>query len=144
MADEILSNISVQRRTAASPEAYESLENPAGGVTVGETAPLVDVTNFEDTSRRYIAGLADGDEFSVECNATHASSPSVQQSWIALKGQTEHMRIINRNTRVSPNTLRYYNFDAVFLGWSLQPEIGGADKLTFNFKISGGITRSNG
>lgn len=141
MANEILSNISVQRRLATSPETYESLENPAGSPTVGETIPLSDVTNLEDTSRRYIAGLADGDEFSVECFSVH-TSPSVQQAWVALKGTTQHMRIINRNTRVSPNTLRYYNFDAVFLGWSLQSAVGEPDRLVFSFKISGGVAVS--
>ena len=142
MANEILSNISFQLvNTTTSPVTYSSVENPAGGITVGETAPIVRVTNFEDTSERYISGLADGDEFSVECMATHAS-PSVQQQFIALKGLTRTVRVVNRDTSVSPNTLRYYEFDCVFLGWSLQPELGGPDKITFNFKISGGITRT--
>lgn len=144
MANEILSNIAVQLKdTTVSPNTYSNLENPSGGITVGQTAPLVRVTNFQDLSERYIAGLADGVEFSVECMATHAS-PSVQQEFIALNKLTRTLRIVNTDTSVSPNTIRYYEFQAVFLSWSLQPELGGPDKLNFTFKISGDITRSQG
>lgn len=144
MANEMLSNIIVQRlNTAASPNSYQTLENPMSGVTVGQTQPLVDVTNLSDTARRYISGLEDGDEFSIECAATHAS-PSVQQLFISLNGTTQTLRITSTRTEVSPNTIRYYSFEAVFLGWSLTPSVGEADKLTFNFKISGAITRTQG
>lgn len=136
-----LSNIKVDLVGTASPIVYSELEEVNGGVNVGETAPLVDVSHLQSTSREYIAGLADGSEFSLECNAT-MSSPSVQQQFIALKGQTRSLRITAAKTDVSPNVNRTYTFSAVFLGWNLSPAVGEADKLTFNFKISGGITRA--
>lgn len=135
-----LSNIKVELYNDDSPETFSELEEVTGGVTVGETAPLVDVTHMQSTSREYISGLADGDEFSIECNATMAS-PSVQQRFIALKGLTKTLRVTATNTSVSPNTQRTYRFSAVFLGWGLTPAVGEADKLNFTFKISGGITR---
>lgn len=137
-----ISNIKVELQdTTTSPISYDELEEVVSGVTVGETAPLVDVTHFQSTSREYISGLADGDEFSLECNAVTAS-PAVQQAFIALKGETRTLRITATNTRVSPNVAKTYTFSAVFLGWSLTPNVGEADRLTFNFKISGGITRA--
>lgn len=137
-----LSFLTVELQDATtSPISYSALEEVKSGVAVGETAPLVDVSHFQSTSREYIAGLSDGDEFSLECNAV-TSSPAVQQQFIALKGETKTLRVTVTNTRVSPNVSRTYTFSAVFLGWSLTPAVGEADTLTFNFKISGGITRA--
>jgi hypothetical protein len=136
-----LSNIKVELVGTASPETFSEIEEIMGGVTVGETATTIDVTHFQSTSREYIAGLADGDEFSLECNATH-TSPSIQQQFIALKGQTRTLLVTATNTGVSPNTIKTYRFSAVFLGWGLAPAVGEADKLNFSFKISGGITRA--
>jgi hypothetical protein len=136
-----LSNILVELQSETSPVTYSALEEVTSGVQVGETAPLVDVSHFQSTSREYIAGLADGDEFSLECNAV-MTSPAVQQEFIALKGLTRVLRVTATDTRTSPNDSKTYTFSAVFLGWSLAPAVGEADKLTFNFKISGGITRA--
>lgn len=136
-----LSYLTVELQNTGSPITYSALEEVKSGVAVGETAPLVDVSHFTSTSREYIAGLADGDEFSLECNAV-TTSPAVQQTFIALKGETRTLRITTTNTRVSPNVSKTYTFSAVFLGWSITPAVGEADAITFNFKISGGITRA--
>lgn len=136
-----LSNITVELVGTDSPITYSQLEEVTSGVQVGETAPLVDVSHFLSTSREYIAGLEDGDEFSLECNAV-MTSPAVQQTFIALKGQTRSLRVTATSTRVSPNLTKTYTFEAVFLGWGLTPAVGEADKLTFSFKITGGVTRA--
>ena len=141
MTDAYLSNIKVELVSLTSPETFSELEEVTSGVQVGETAPLVDVSHFQSTSREYIAGLEDGDEFSLECNA-NMNSPSVQQQFIALKGQTRSLLVTATSTRVSPNVTRTYRFSAVFLGWGLTPNVGEADKMTFSFKISGGVTRA--
>lgn len=137
-----LSNIKVERvDTSVSPNVLTELEEVMGGVQVGETAPLVDVTHLQSTSREYISGLSDGDEFSLECNMS-PNSPSIQQEFIALHKTTNTLRITSTDTSTSPNTARTYTFSAVFLGWSLQPSVGEQDKISFSFKISGGITRT--
>jgi len=136
-----LSNIKVELVGTDSPITYSELEEVMGGVQVGESAPLVDVTHLQSTSREYISGLADGDEFSLECNMS-PNSPSIQQQFIALKGSTRSLRVTSTDLSTSPNTSRTYTFSSVFLGWSLQPAVGEQDKITFNFKISGGITRA--
>lgn len=141
MANEMLTNIQVQIQEATSPLTYTNLENVMSGVTVGQTQPLVDVTNLSDSARRYISGLEDGDEFSIECAYVH-TSPSVQQRFIALNGTNNTIRVVHTRTDVSPNTIHYFLFSAVFLGYSLNNEVGESAKVTFNFKISGAITRT--
>ncbi|MFW0776206.1 MAG: hypothetical protein ACN2B6_00610 [Rickettsiales bacterium] len=125
--------------TTVSPNTYEEIEEITGGVTVGESTPLVDVSHFQSEAREFIGGLPEGDEFSAECNDVIAS-PSVQQKIKALKGQTRRFRITLTNTRVSPNTTRVYLQDLVILGWQQSPSVGEANKFTLNFKISGGVS----
>lgn len=135
-----LSNIKVELVGTASPITYTELPEVMGGVQIGETLPLVDVTHLQSTSREYIGGLADGDEFSLECNRILNASPDIQALFISLKGQTRTLRVTATNTRVSPNTTAVYTFSAVFLGWTSNPAVGEQDKITYNFKISGGVT----
>jgi len=136
-----LSNLKLELVSTTSPETFSQLEEITGGMQIGATAPLLDVSHFQSTSREYIAGLEEGDEFSLECNAV-MTSPAVQQTFIALKGQTRTLLVTATSTRVSPNISKTYRFSAVFLGWGLTPNVGEADKLTFSFKISGGVTRA--
>lgn len=136
-----LSNIKVELvTTTVSPNTYTELPEVMGGVQIGETAPLVDVSHLQSTSREYIAGLSDGDEFSLECNRVINASPDIQGLFISLKEQTRTLRVTATNTRVSPNITKTYTFSAVFLGYSLNPAVGEQDKITYSFKISGGVT----
>ena len=130
--------------TSTSPISYNNVENPSGNVQIGATNPLVDVTNFSDTDRRYIAGLSDGEEFTVECYRTHAAS-SVQNS-LRTSAQNKTnvvLRITITDYTVSPNTTDQYQFTAVPTRWaSNSPNPGEAQMIMFSFKISGSITVS--
>ena len=137
-----LSTITAQINLVAStvsPEQYVTLPEGSELSGFGESTPLVDVTHYQSTSREYIGGLADGDEFSVTCNRTH-SSPNYQDSIIALKGLTRGMKVTETDTSVSPNTTRLYSFDVVILGYTISPPVGDKVSITYNFKISGGVT----
>ena len=136
-----LSNILFQLVVTGSPTTYVEIEEVLEPPSVGETAPLVDVTHTQSTSREYIGGLADGDEFSCTCNRV-ISSPSGQNQLIALKGLTRTFRVTSKDTSESPNATSSYTFDAVILGWSIQPAVGEQDKIAFSFKISGGVAIS--
>lgn len=139
-----LSNISIQLCLSAltvSPQVYVQIPEANDLPNFGESTPLEDVTHFGSTSREYIGGLADGDEFTLACNRVH-SSPNYQDSIIGLKGLTRAMRIVETDTSVSPNTTRTYDFNVVILGWSLAPGVGSKHTINFNFKITGGVTRS--
>lgn len=128
-----------RQNVTTSPETWDALEEINDLPSIGETAPLVNVTHFGSTSMEYIAGLADGDEFTISCNRVHAS-PSVQDAFIAEKGLTKTYRVVHTDTSVSPNTVKTYTFSAVNLGWSLSPSIEDKNSIGYTFKLSGGIT----
>lgn len=141
MSNEFLSNVRLYRRVATvSPILLQELPNASTGLNVGQTRPLVRVTNLADTEERYIAGLADGDEFPVECMTDKISSPNIQDLFISLFGTTQTLEIWFTDKNVSPNTITKYRFDAIFLQWQRNPGVGEADRITFNFKISGAVT----
>lgn len=139
-----LSNLLIEMNLNAStvsPEVFITVPEPNDFPNFGESTPLEDVTHFQSTSREYIGGLADGDEFTLSCNRVH-SSPNYHDSIIALKGLTRTMRITETDTSVSPNTTRVYRCDVVVLGWSIAPGVGAKESINFNFKITGGVTIS--
>lgn len=134
-----LTNLKVEVASQTSPETFTELPEVIGGVKFGETLPLVNVSSMLSESEEYIGGLPDGDEFSVECNRIINASPDVQGLFISLSGQIRKLRITITNKRVTPNVSKVYEFDAVFLGWTSSPSVGEQDKISFNFKITGGI-----
>jgi len=139
-----LSNITVELNlndSATSPENYVTIPEVNDFPSFGESTPLERVTHFQSTSEEYIGGLADGDEFTMGCNRTHAS-PNYQDSIIGLKGLTRGIRITETDTSVSPNTTTIYTCDVVVLGWSAAPGVGTKQGINFNFKITGGVTLS--
>ena len=125
--------------STVSPNVYNTIEEVTEIPSFGETAPLVQVTHFQSTSHEYIAGLADGDEFSIPCNRTHIS-PSQQDKLIAGKGATVTLRLTHTRTNVSPNQTKIYDFDAVSMGYSITASVDDKSTISFNFKISGGVT----
>lgn len=122
-----------------SPEQYVTLPEGSELTGFGEVTPLLDVTHYQSTSREYIGGLADGNEFTVTCNRTH-DSPNYQDAVIALKGLTRGMRVTETDSSESPNTTRTYTFEVVVLGWNITPPVGDKVSISFDFKITGGIT----
>lgn len=144
--DTYISNILVEIATEKlsslpSPKVWNTIPEVTALSGLGETAPLEDATHFQSTSREYIGGLADGDEFTVETNSVHLS-PDVLALVKSYKGLTKYMRVTDKDLSVSPNTTRTYTFDAVVLGWSLAPTVGSIGKVNFTFKISGGVTEA--
>ncbi len=126
-------------QASVSPEVFVEIPEVNDFPSFGESTPLEDVTHFQSTSREYIGGLADGDEFSMTCNRVHRS-PDIQGSLIALKGLTRTLKVTERDASVSPNTTKVYRANVVILGWSLAPGVGTKQSITFNFKITGGVS----
>lgn len=139
MTDAILSNILVEFQLATSPITWETLEEVTSLGGVGETAPLVRATHFQSTSEEYIAGLADGEEFTIECNRVHTAA-NIQDNVVGYKGLTKTVRVTDKDTSVSPVTTVLYTMSVVVLGWTVTPQLGDVSKINFTCKISGGIT----
>ena len=54
--------------TDASPHVYTLIAEVLNMGAVGSTAPEVDVTNLDSTSKEYIGGLPDGESVEFELN----------------------------------------------------------------------------
>ncbi len=125
--------------TNASPSVLTNLEEVLDASGVGETAEQKDVTNWDSPagSKEFIAGLAEGDEFTVDCN--YISDLSSHQAAVrAARGATLPVRFIDENA--SPQIT--FSMDAVYLGWTLDPNTEDQNRITFRFKVSGNITEA--
>jgi len=123
----------------ASPEVYSTSSEVKSLSGLGSTNPLIDVTSFDSTAREYIAGLADGQEISVECVRVH-SSPSTQDALIAIVNSktTRNFQL----TLTDGTTAIIYTFAGVPLSWAITPSFDDASMISFTLKISGSIVVS--
>jgi len=122
---------------SASPEDYSVVEEAKSVSGLGKTNPLIDTTSFDSTSREYIAGLADGQEISVECVRVHTAS-NIQDTVITAidSGLTKNFQL----TLTDGTTSKTYTFAAVCLSWAITPSFDDATMVSFTFKITGDIT----
>jgi hypothetical protein len=126
--------------TNASPQVLTDIEEVLSvSPGVGKTNQLLDVTNFDsdEGTREYIAGLGEGDEFTVECNWRPGATMQVAAIVAVENGHTRRARLIY--TGSSPN--RSWTFNAVCLGYTVVPSATEQNKITFTYKVSGAITR---
>jgi hypothetical protein len=124
---------------AASPEVLTAVEEVRTVSNVGKTNTLVDATNFDSPAgtREYIAGLADGDEVTVECNYL----PSATMQGIATSAVDNRQARQCRLTYTASSPERRFTFTGVFLGYSVAPSSTEINTITFTIKISGNVSR---
>jgi hypothetical protein len=132
------SGVTLSLGDGATPtEGFDALEEVTEISGLGETTELIEVTHFASGgSKEYIAGLADGKEFSVTCN--HVIDAAGQVFAKSNKGETGNIQIECDNGTATET----YDFAAVYMGWELAPSNSDKNAITFTFKISGGITVS--
>lgn len=121
------------------PETFGHIPKVEGLGGLGQTNPLVRVTNFDSDAEEYIAGLADGSEFSLDC--------------IRLLGNAQQEAMIqdvrdkaNRNLKfenTDGTTVQTYSFNVVCTGFELQPSYDDKNGISFKYKISGDIVITN-
>ena len=129
--------LTFQMSDGASPEVYSTIQETKSLSGLGKTNPLIDVTSFDSAAREYIAGLADGQEISIECVRTHAS-PNIQDALIAIVDSktTRNFKL----TLTDGTTPIIYTFAGVPLSWAIAPSFDDAAMISFTLKISGDIT----
>lgn len=131
------SGITVSLGDAASPEVFTAIEEAFDISGLGETKELVEATHFASGgSKEYIAGLADGDEFTISCNKVQGATQ--QAAMRTAAGATRNFQV----AVTDGTTAETYAFAGVILGWGLGPAIGDRNTIEFTVKISGGITIS--
>lgn len=105
----------------------------------GATNALEEATTMcSGGSREYIAGLADGAEFSIECNYEQDDAGLAGlRADVVAKATKNYQIVVEQN---SPN--KTFSFAAVPLSWVINPSVDGRNTITFGFKISGAITEA--
>jgi hypothetical protein len=126
--------------TTTSPETMSAVPEVRSLSGLGKTNPLVDVTNFDSAAREYIAGLADGQEVTLECN--YLPGNTVQGNMITgvNNGVNRYLRVRVQDAVHSPTTTKTYTMEVTMLSWVLNPSFEDANTMTFTMKISGDIT----
>lgn len=125
--------------TAASPQVLTEIEEVIDVSEFGASNELIEVTNFDTTQgeKEFIGGLAEGDEFTVECNMLTGSS--THQAFLRDdKGNTRLFRLASDQT--SPETR--FTGSCVNMGWKVTPSLSEQNKLVYTFKITGAITET--
>lgn len=135
-----ISNFKFYLGTAASPQVLTAMEEVVSVSGIGKTNNLVDVTNFDSPSgtREYIAGLADGDEFTVECNYKPGATMQTAAMTAVDSGATRKAKL----TYQGSSPLRNWSFDVVCMGYTLAPSATEQNKMSFTYKITGTVART--
>lgn len=97
--------------TSVSPNAYNLVSEVLRIGPVGSTAPEVDVTNLDSTSKEYISGLADGATVEIEMNWIKGTQQAVIRDAV---GTTKTVQITWPD---SPNTTATFSW--VILGFNI-------------------------
>ncbi len=137
MTQATIANRELRYESVASPASYNKIPEILSMSGFGELSELVDVTNLDSAgNKEYIAGLADGQEFTAECN--HLDGNVDQEAIKTAQGTTINMQYARTDS--SPETVA--NFAAVVLGYEETPGVSEQNRITFTFKITGAITES--
>ncbi len=135
-----ISNWKFSLGTDESPQVLTEIEEVTEISGFGQTNDLAEATNFDSPAgtKEFIAGLSEGDEFTVECNYIPAATMQVAARAAVKAGATRLARV--RYTGSSPENV--FDFSAVCLGYALGPSPTEVNSITFTFKISGDITET--
>ena len=126
--------------SAASPSVLAAIEEVVSVSNIGKTNSLVDVTNFDspEGTREYIAGLADGDEITIEANYYPTATQQIAVMTAVDAGATRLCRL--SYTGSSPE--KTWRFDAVCLSYSIVPSATERNSINFTLKITGNVVRA--
>ena len=139
MTQATIGNWKMALGTNDSPSVLTDLEEVLDVSELGVTSEQLDVTNFDSDvgTKEFIAALAEGSEFTVECNylpGTTTHQYAVRQA----KGQNLPFRLTYLGS--SPNNV--FSGDCSYLGYTIVPSVSDQNKVQYQFKVSGDITES--
>lgn len=124
----------------ASPQVFSTLEEVRSVSGFGKTNETIDATSFDSgNTRENIAGLADGQEFTVECIKVNTAS-SVQSTLVGYvdAGSNTEVEI----TWTDGTTVETYTFTVTAVGYEYSPSYEDVSGINFTLKISGDIAVS--
>jgi len=137
---DFINGVTLKRGDGTTPtEVFTPIEGLKGLSGFGKVNPLVDVTDFDSAGREYIAGLADGQEITMEFN--HDQTASTELS--GLLGDVDAGTNRNLQIVMDDGTVTWtYEFAVVPLSWVVNPSYEDANSVTVTAKISGAITKT--
>jgi hypothetical protein len=126
-----------RQHVAGSPITYTEVPEVISVSGLGQLNELIDATHFSSGGvREYISGLADGVEFTVECNfVPNSTQQEAIIAGVVAKADGNFQLVC---TGSSPNVT--LTFLAVYLGWTINPSVDNRNTVSFTFKISGPVT----
>ena len=123
----------------ASPQVFTTLPETFSISGLGKTNELIDVTNLDSgNTREFIAGLADGEEITIEANYLPDDTEQVAARALVDNGTNRNVQVIATNGA----NIETFDFLATFLSWVINPAVDDKNTLTITVKISGDITLS--
>ena len=127
-------------QTASPTSALVAIEEVYSVSNVGKTNQLVEVTNFDSAvgTKEYIAGLAEGDEITVEAN--YIPGATNQPKAMTLVDNGSSRTCVLTYTGSSPQ--KKFTFTGVFIGYSVAPSPTERNSIRYTIKISGAVTRT--
>jgi hypothetical protein len=128
--------LTVKYGDGASPEVFALIEEVIALGGLGANNPLIDVTSHDSTAREFIAGLADGQELSVECNRVHTAA-NIQDDVIdEVIAKTN----FNMEITVTDGTVAVvYTFAVTPISWLVNTSFDDKTTLSLALKITGAI-----
>lgn len=136
----IVGGFTLKRQHASgSPITYVAVPEVISISGLGSTNDLVDATHFGSAGvREYIAGLADGQEITIECN--YVGNSVQQEAFMDAVEAKETGSFQVLVDGVSPNVT--FTFSATYISYVINPSVDDRDTVTFVVKITGAITRA--
>lgn len=131
--------LALRRGDGATPtEVFTAVPKVNSLSGLGAVNPTIDVTNWDSTAKEYIAGLADGQEVTIEMNRVLGDAQ--QDGLIAdVDGK------LNRNFEFDMDDggqVETFDFTLAMTSWSVTPNNEDKHILSVSGKISGAITRA--
>lgn len=129
--------LQLRRGDGAVTEVFTLISEVFNMGGLGQTNPTIKSTHWGSTAHEYIAGLADGDELSIEMNRILSDA---QQD--ALIADVDNK--LNRNFEFDMGdgvAVETFSFSLAMTSWQITPANEDRHTLTVSGKLSGAITR---
>lgn len=125
-----------QRGDGASPEEFTNICAVFDGAGLGEKRDQVDATTFcSDGQKEYIAGLADGNDFTLQMLWSQDDEQILALINDVQTKATRNFHVVDMNS--SPNLT--FELAVTALNWEVKPSVSGRNEFVWGGKISGGI-----
>lgn len=121
----------------ASPEVFTRYCEVIDLGGLGQANELVEATTFcSGGNKEYVGGLADGKEVTIQANydPDNATQAALIAAVVAKTVKNFHV-IVEHD---SPTSV--FAFSGTMLSWEFVPSKSDVNKISFTFKITGGIT----